>query len=133
MPGTSRCRQAALSHARRGVRVWGAHAIWTAASAVVICVLQLIAWARTGTWKPIAILDALETAGASPRAHYSTASAVETPSRWSFESIIYWLSEFPLIVLLLIVAALLFLLLNVDRIIRKEPPRRVIEVAGRHK
>jgi hypothetical protein len=36
-------------------------------------------------------------------------------------------------VLLLIVAALLFLLLNVDRIIRKEPPRRVIEVAGRHK
>jgi hypothetical protein len=75
----------------------------------------------------------LETAGASPRAHYSTASAVETPSRWSFESIIYWPSEFPLIVLLLIVAALLFLLLNVDRIIRKEPPRRVIEVAGRHK
>ena len=83
-------------------------AIWTAASAVIICALQLVAWARTGTWTSIAILDVLETAGTLPRARYSTASAVDTQNRWSFEPIISWLAEFPLIMLLLIIAALLF-------------------------
>jgi hypothetical protein len=83
-------------------------AIWTASCAVIISALQLVAWVRTGKWKPIAISDALGAAGALPRAHYSTASVVETQNRWSFETIIYWLSEFPLIALLLIVAALLF-------------------------
>jgi hypothetical protein len=83
-------------------------AMWTTACAGMIYVLQLVAWARTGTWTPIATSDALRTAGVLQRAHYSMASAVETEDRWPYDLFIDWLSEFPLMAMVLIVAALLF-------------------------
>ena len=83
-------------------------AMWTAACAGMIYVLQLVAWARTGTWTPIATSDALRTAGVFPRAHYSMASAIETANQWPDEPLIYWLSEIPFMAMVLIVAALLF-------------------------
>src|SRR6266550_7640341 len=83
-------------------------AMWTAACAGMIYVLQLVAWARTGTWTPIATSDALRTAGVLPRAHYSMASAIETANQWPDEPLIYWLSEIPFMAMVLIVAALLF-------------------------
>jgi hypothetical protein len=83
-------------------------AMWTTACAGMIYVLQWVAWARTGTWTQIATSDALRTAGILPRGRYSTASAVETQDPWSYDLFTYWLSEFPFMAMVLIVAGVLF-------------------------
>ena len=83
-------------------------AMWTAAIAVMIGLFQSVAWVRTAGWPPVTILDALGLAGVPPVLRYSPASLVETENGGPSESLIFWLLEMPLILLLLIVAVLLY-------------------------
>jgi hypothetical protein len=81
--------------------------VWTVGCATLIFVLETASWARTGSWTPVTISDALKLAGSIPSETFTTASSIETKNPLSLEALINWLLDFPLTVLLLLIAALL--------------------------
>jgi hypothetical protein len=86
-------------------------AIWTLLMAAPIFAWQIVSWANTGEWTPFPISRVLELADLGPPAVYETASSTgaSNVAVAGHQGVPGWFLEFPVIGILLAVAALFFI------------------------